>query len=89
MTPAEEDRGDRLPTEQQPEREPGNGVEHHVEQARSRPDSQPAAQFGIGVLQSEREQQQQHADLGADLEELLRDVERDDSALPDARPATR
>ena len=53
--------------------------------------AQPAAQLVGGVLEAEREQQEQDADLGRERDEVLADVERGDAhpRRRRARPAGR
>ncbi len=65
------DRGDRPPAEQQRDQRARDRVQEHVDQARRLGRLQVADELLRGVLQAEHEQQQDHADLGADLDELL------------------
>ena len=81
--PTEQHRGERRPAEQQAEDDAGHGVEHHVGDARDESGPQPGPEFGLVVLEPEREQEEQHTDLGGEGDELLADVERDHAALAD------
>ncbi len=75
--------GDPAPPEQQREPEAGQRVEHRVDQTGRRGRAEVAHQFVGAVLQAEHDQQQDHADLGADGEELLAGVERQQATVPE------
>ncbi len=82
----EQHRSDRVPPEQEPERDTGQCVQRHVDRTGPQSGTQTAAKFGVGVFEAEREQQQQHTDLGGDLEELDRHVELHQTAFAHCEP---
>ena len=81
QTPPSRIAGGRLPAEQEPGGEAGDEVRDGVEQPWFEPAAQAAAQLVGRVLEPEREQEQQHPDLGDDGDEVLADVEVDEPAL--------
>jgi hypothetical protein len=64
----------------------GQRVEQPVEHADRRLGAQARAQLVRGVLQAEHDQQQDHADVGGDLDEVAAGRQRQHTALPEAEP---
>ena len=87
MIAAEEHRGQGRPAEDQPEGQAGHEVEHQVHAAgpAPKPRSEPDQLLG-GVLEAEQEQEQDDADLGSDLDELVGGGEVDRAPVPQEQP---
>ena len=84
---AAEERGrGGLPPEDEADDEARREVRDRVDHAGNRARAQPVTQLVGAVLEAEREQEEQHADLAGEMDEVGADVERCDPALADGEP---
>jgi len=84
--PAQHHRGQRRPAEQQPGGQPGGEVQAQVDQAGRGAGAQAGGELARRVLQAQQEQQQDHPDVGADLDELVGGDQRQQAALAEGEP---
>jgi hypothetical protein len=77
------ERGAPIPAQQQREAGPGQCVQYGVEHPGRGGRAQIADQFIGRVFETQHDQQQDHADLGADLDELLAGRQRQQPAVPE------
>ena len=86
MTPPEQHGGHGPPPQQQPGGEARGEVEREVHHPGRQAGAQALPQLLPRVLQAEHEQEQHHPDLGADVDEFLADVERQQPAVAERQP---
>jgi hypothetical protein len=77
--------GDRPPAEQQRKGCAGEGVQCGIDETRGACRLQAVEQLGRGVLEAEQREQQDDADLGPGLQELVARVERHESTLAEGQ----
>ncbi len=86
MTPPSRNEGSGLPTHQKSGSKARRKIEEKVDRPASQSTAQVLFQLVAGVFHPQHEQQEQNADLGPDLDELLGEVERRDSAFTESQP---
>ena len=75
VTPASSNEASQLQPSMSPSTKPGSGIRAPCRPDRPAPAPESVAEFVLVVLESQREQEEEHADLGRDLDEVLTDVE--------------